>query len=706
MSRFALVLLVSLFPAAVCLRSQTAVFPGAVATDQQMKVATDNAQTVLTAALNTTATSFTVVTAAKFVANELVTIDNEQISICSIVGSTMNVGHSSCPNVDGRGFNHTAAAGHNTGAIVSAFITAWNFNSTTAEIKSIENSLGPNLSAVASKVASTLNPNLYNFAAVSPSTPLIAGNTTVTFPQVPVGMNGSDFMHNVYVSGGTGPSEACAIAGGTGTSGQVNGQIILNCPHAHSGGYAVTSASAGFAEAWMVGPFLAPTAGAYNFYAPVTPPVSGSVHCGGAYTYGSSGVQLQYNSPTGAMFNVVFDGFSLTDGCQLVQIGTPTSSYGIYTCGNGCASSPHQANNWTLENVEVSSFWKGIYIDGGSGNAYSHNIIVDRSLSDNITIGGSQGHLIDIISEFAGGHGINYVNNSSNSGGGGVWLSGIQTYANTGYGIYAAIGGLWVGGNLSYLNLDNQGGIYVNGFGGQLSNITIQYEGLTYAGAPWPTNKDAVGLSVGPSGQLLNISDILFYANQGKCMLIAGSNNQFTNINATNCGVGGDTVFFNNFAVHFTSGGQLNTVTTSQFGATIIAGHPNLTLVANQFVQNSTILPALEISGPTTLNLVGNYIYQGAAGGWAVQCGSSAVLAEAGNLISGGISGTCQRSANSRPLTPGFLYQNQVAGLAALPGSQSGFEVYVTDGTPGSTPCTAGGAGALAMYTGTQWNCH
>jgi hypothetical protein len=659
---------------------------------------------VLTTPLNTTATSFTVVTAAKFVANELVTIDNEQISVCSIVGSTMNVGHSSCPNVDGRGFNHTAAAGHNAGAIVSAFITAWNFNSTTAEIKSIESVLGPNMTNLAA-VVSTLNPNLYNFAAVKPSTPLIAGNTTVTFPVVPIGMNGSDYLHNVYVSGGTGPSEACAITGGTGTSGQVNGQMILNCPNAHSGPYAINSASAGFAEAWTLGPFLAPTAGTYNFYAPTTPPNVGSVNCGAAYSYGTAGVQLKYNALTGSMFNVVFDGFSMSGGCMLSQVGTPTSSIGIHTCGGGCSGNPALANNWSINDVSISKFYQGLYVDGGGGNGQADNLIVAGSVLDNITLGGGQGHFVDIITVAAGQHGIEYVNNSTHTGNGGVWFGGVQTFGNGGWGIHAAQSGFWLGGHLSYLNNDYSGGLYINGYGGQINHVTIQYEGMPYSGAPWATNTAAIGIELDSSATNINITDVLFFQNQGRCLYIGGTQNRLVNVNALSCGVGGNTSQSNNFAAHFPISGQLNTMIGSQVGSTQITQN-NLTLVANQFNQNSATLPTVQINASTGMNLVGNIIIQGGSN-YAVVCGNNAQIAEAGNIVSGTTSGLCQRALASAPLTPGFLYKTAMANIVAgIPGLQAGIELYITDGTPNSAPCTGSGTGAIAVFTGTQFNCH
>ncbi len=93
------------------------------------------------------------------------------------------------------------------------------------------------------------NAQLYNFTPVSPGGSLIIGNNNVVFPLVPLGVNGTDTAHHLYVSGGTGTAESCTIAGGSGTAGSTNGTIILTCAHTHSGAFTVQSATAGQEEA-------------------------------------------------------------------------------------------------------------------------------------------------------------------------------------------------------------------------------------------------------------------------------------------------------------------------------------------------------------------------------------------------------------------------------------------------------------------------
>ena len=64
--------------------------------------------------------------------------------VCSVDSNTLNV----CPG--GRGFSGTAAAPHGIGLAVRNTITTHHHNQLAAEVKAIEEALGPNLSNVAS----------------------------------------------------------------------------------------------------------------------------------------------------------------------------------------------------------------------------------------------------------------------------------------------------------------------------------------------------------------------------------------------------------------------------------------------------------------------------------------------------------------------------------------------------------------------------
>ncbi|HLG97147.1 MAG TPA: hypothetical protein VKX49_12615 [Bryobacteraceae bacterium] len=130
------------------LAAQTAVYPGAVVTDQQLKIAVNNTTTTLNASMLSTDNVIVVQNSTGFVPNMLVTVDTEIIAVCAVAGNLLTVGHSSCPNTDGRGFDGTTAASHVAGVTVNGFVDAWHSNAKNKEIEAIETALGANLSLV------------------------------------------------------------------------------------------------------------------------------------------------------------------------------------------------------------------------------------------------------------------------------------------------------------------------------------------------------------------------------------------------------------------------------------------------------------------------------------------------------------------------------------------------------------------------------
>ncbi len=96
----------------------------------------------------------------------------------------------------------------------------------------------------------TYNSGDYDFAAQSPGTSISGGGATITMSPCPLGVNGTDSHHNLYLSGGSGTAEAPLITGGTCAGGGVaSGTVILATANSHSGGWTVTSATGGLQEA-------------------------------------------------------------------------------------------------------------------------------------------------------------------------------------------------------------------------------------------------------------------------------------------------------------------------------------------------------------------------------------------------------------------------------------------------------------------------
>lgn len=124
----------------------TAKFPTRVPVNADFGVATDRAQTTLTGNITSSSTSIPVTSSSQFKAGSFGTVDNEIVAVCSIPdGNHLNVGVSSCPNVDGRGIDTAngggAAASHNSGAVIQGRITAWPINQSAAEIQALATAL-------------------------------------------------------------------------------------------------------------------------------------------------------------------------------------------------------------------------------------------------------------------------------------------------------------------------------------------------------------------------------------------------------------------------------------------------------------------------------------------------------------------------------------------------------------------------------------
>ena len=139
--------------------SQTAAYPNAIATDNNLRVAANNILTTTTFPLLSSDTTILVANATGILANAVLTIDNEEMAICLVVGNTLTVGKSSCPNVDGRGFDNTSAAPHANGTAAAMNIDAIHHGAVSAEIKAMQTALGANLANVLALVPNPLPVN-------------------------------------------------------------------------------------------------------------------------------------------------------------------------------------------------------------------------------------------------------------------------------------------------------------------------------------------------------------------------------------------------------------------------------------------------------------------------------------------------------------------------------------------------------------------
>lgn len=122
----------------------------------------------------------------------------------------------------------------------------------------------------------------YNFTAQAPGGSLTGGaSATVTLTPCPIGVAGSDLLHYLYVSGGTGTAEAVLITGGTCTSGLSTGTVTFTPANSHSGAWTIQSATAGLTETQNICPTngceIHVPSGDYSLYGPFTKSTSQSV---------------------------------------------------------------------------------------------------------------------------------------------------------------------------------------------------------------------------------------------------------------------------------------------------------------------------------------------------------------------------------------------------------------------------------------------
>lgn len=113
--------------------AQTAVFPGSVVTDAQLKVQVNGVVTMLTAQLSAVSLTASVGSCFGVVPNTLATIDMEIVPVSACTGTVMTF--------SSRGFDGTTAALHQPFATVSLFIAAWHHNSLRVETEAIETAL-------------------------------------------------------------------------------------------------------------------------------------------------------------------------------------------------------------------------------------------------------------------------------------------------------------------------------------------------------------------------------------------------------------------------------------------------------------------------------------------------------------------------------------------------------------------------------------
>ena len=406
-------------------------YPGAVATNAHLVVAVDRLQTRLAVPLAATDTVMQVESGAGIVASCLLTIDNEIVQALSGSGTSWTIG---------RGFDGTTPALHLASSVVSGFVDAWHHNTLVAEVQAIEQALGPNLSRI--PAVPFVVSSAFDFPVATPGGNLVVGANVITLSPVPLGVNGSDTNHYLYISGGTGTAEAVPIIGGTAVGGAASGTVIVTAAHTHSGTWQIASATGGIQEAIL----YACANGSLSVYlktctvhATITIPASCGSEIFGAGT-----------SATTITAAADFD----TAGGDILSYAT--SSVGRFSmhdfaivAGAGHASGANIAirgmSSGFLSNIFALGGFNGILIDGGNGffsdnihllayaniGVYLHATTVTGGRHHGWTMSGqdnSQGSLlIEAVTGGGATAGLNFSDLSFQGG-----QIGIQIYANGG----------------------------------------------------------------------------------------------------------------------------------------------------------------------------------------------------------------------------------------------------------------------------------
>ncbi len=524
-------------------------------------------------------------------------------------------------------------------------VSAYN-TSLTGEVLAIETALGPNLSNVPR--ASTVNPVTYNFATQSPAGTLSPGSNTITMVPVPLGVNGTDVGHRLYVST-TGTPEACIINGGSGIAGQASGQISINCANSHSAGWTIQSATYGASEACVANNpcYIEYPGGTFDWYGTFFPAANTGVHGGGQAT-----TTLRWNNLNSKMFDIERDNFQLS-GVRLLQVGTATAgSIGVYTAGAGSAVASAAADNGFLQDVRTVGFYNGLYLAGGGGVFNLNDVTSTNSVNDGIVVRQQQGFWSAVNSIFSGGNGITNAP-SATTGGYSPFMTGIQTFGNGGWGVQSTIW-LQISGTPSFFNNDRSGEIYVSlpssAEVGWISDSYIQYAGVAVAGGlPWSTNTSAPGILVDTDSGPVSISNDHFFSTEGNCVSLKATFINVIDNRMVACGAGAQ------------SGNIYGVLADSTHGYQIISGNyinaanridGIKNVIRNNVITVSSASPAIYLSSGTSIIFEGNLIEQvGAGTAYTIDAGVS--LMDANNVVTvGSVTYNGQRADTSRQLNP------------------------------------------------------
>ncbi len=174
----------------------------------------------------------------------------------------------------------------------------------------------------------------FNFPSQAPGGTLTAAvGASPTLTPCPLGLNGADSSHYLYISGGVGSAEAVLMTGGTCTSGASTGTVTFTPANNHSGAWTITSATQGIQEAIC---YLPAADNAVRIPSAATTLNANVGYCG------KTDVRLEIAngatfSGAGALPSTVGSGF-VTNDYRISSIGTTGARWGnVATTGQTAA---------------------------------------------------------------------------------------------------------------------------------------------------------------------------------------------------------------------------------------------------------------------------------------------------------------------------------------------------------------------------------
>lgn len=294
----------------------------------------------------------------------------------------------------------------------------------------------------------------YDFTPLNPSGSLAVGSNTITLQPVPIGVNGTDSNHYLYISG-TGTPEAVLITGGSAVSGAPSGTIIVSCVNTHSAGWNIRSATAGSQEAANIikntGGTIFFNNGNHDFYGQFTFPNTASFSLKGL-GYGS---RITVHQTSGIVFVINGGGLDYIISDLGISTGsTPQNVTCVKIGGN---------NTFIAERLSMSGFAIFFYIDGPTNLNYIARCIMLNPYTNAVGV-----FCPGLTS--SGNTAICYNGITGPPGG---FRAGIMVTGSAG------ISGMWVEGNNIY---QTAYGYYSDGTCGQLNSIANFYQNTSSDG--------------------------------------------------------------------------------------------------------------------------------------------------------------------------------------------------------------------------------